>query len=73
MSEAFMTAARIVIQGCCGTMRRSKALLDGTADIAMASGAVPEALAGRPGFGPDISTRTQLLIGGWKRRAAREL
>lgn len=46
-SEAFMAAhpARIVINGGCGTARGYKALLDGTTDIAMASGAVPEPMA----------------------------
>ena len=38
-------AARIVINGGCGTARGYKALLDGTTDIAMASGAVPADLA----------------------------
>jgi phosphate transport system substrate-binding protein len=36
---------RVVINGGCGTARGYKALLDGTTDIAMASGAVPADLA----------------------------
>lgn len=47
-AEAFMHGhpdARIVIPGAFGTARGYKALLDGTADIAMASGAVPDELA----------------------------
>lgn len=46
-AEAFMDthAVRVVINGGCGTARGYKALLDGTADIAMASGTVPDDLA----------------------------
>jgi phosphate transport system substrate-binding protein len=43
--QMFSDAARIVINGGCGTARGYKALLDGTTDIAMASGAVPADLA----------------------------
>lgn len=46
-AEAYMDArpARIVVNGGCGTARGYKALLDGTTDIAMASGTVPADLA----------------------------
>lgn len=47
-AEAHMAAhgGRIVVDGGVGTTRGYKALLDGTADIAMASGAAPADLAG---------------------------
>lgn len=43
--QMFSDTGRIVINGGCGTARGYKALLDGTTDIAMASGAVPADLA----------------------------
>lgn len=47
VAEAFMEthAIRVVINDGCGTARGYKALLDGTTDIAMASGTVPDELA----------------------------
>lgn len=47
VAEAFMEthAARVVINDGCGTGRGYKALLDGTTDIAMASGTMPDDLA----------------------------
>ena len=46
-AEAYMDThpERIVINGGCGTARGYKALLDGTTDIAMASGAPPDQFA----------------------------
>jgi ABC-type phosphate transport system substrate-binding protein len=45
-AEAYMATrpARIVVNGGCGTARGYKALLDGTTDIAMASGSAPDDL-----------------------------
>ena len=47
IAEAYMEthAVRIVVNGGCGTARGYKALLDGTTDIAMASGTAPDDLA----------------------------
>jgi phosphate transport system substrate-binding protein len=47
IAEAYMEthAVRIVVNGGCGTARGYKALLDGTTDIAMASGTAPDELA----------------------------
>ena len=47
VAEAYMDthAVRIVVNGGCGTARGYKALLDGTTDIAMASGTAPDELA----------------------------
>jgi phosphate transport system substrate-binding protein len=47
VAEAYMAAydVRVVVNGGCGTARGYKALLDGTTDIAMASGTVPDELA----------------------------
>jgi phosphate transport system substrate-binding protein len=47
VAEAYMEthAVRVVIDDGCGTARGYKALLDGTTDIAMASGTVPDDLA----------------------------
>lgn len=68
IAEAYMAthALRLVINGGCGTMRGYKALLDGTSDIAMASGAVPEHLADLAAargrfFSETIVTRDALL------------
>ena len=46
IAEAYMAShrERIVINGGCGSMRGYKALLDGTTDIAMASGVAPRDL-----------------------------
>jgi phosphate transport system substrate-binding protein len=49
IAEAYMDthAVRVVINDGCGTARGYKALLDGTTDVAMASGTAPDDLAAR--------------------------